>query len=194
MKSLLLSFICLTLAWDWEANLDDGVCEKTGGMDKFSTGIPNKIFYIITRSSDDIFDYGQCNYFIWDEPVGNVQNYTFYTKLQDGFYYVNDFIMTWDTKPGFWGKGGMADITFGFSLPFEVLDTDYETYYVIIYCVPSDNNTKTWKYFETYSIYRDFDDSKYYQYAYDRGYKDEELTRLNQNVEYCGEATIRTNY
>jgi hypothetical protein len=195
MKSLLLSIasLTLTMAWTWEASFQEGKCTKSQPLDRFSTGIPNVIFYQVTRTNNDIMDYGQCIYYYWGEATDNVQNYTWFAKFQDGMYYENEFIMTWYTDPAEWGSGDMADITINYPLPFEVLETDYETYLVVFYCIQSEDDSEKWTFFEIYSTDPFFDDAHLYHYAYERGFTQNQISKPIQDQDYCGDQTIRIN-
>jgi hypothetical protein len=192
MNLLLLSILSLSYSWDWIYTLREGVCNSTSGLNAYSTAVIDTKFYQITRSSYGDMNYGACSWAEFHETDNEFQNYTFYVMFQDGKYYENEFTIEWYTQQGHWGKGNITEYTHGSHLPFEVLETDFETYYVYYSCTQADENYKR-DYFAVYATTRDFDSSIYFHYAYDRGFTDEQLENTLLDVEYCGEYTIRTN-
>jgi hypothetical protein len=192
MSLLLLSILSISHSWDWVYTPREGICNSTAGLYTYKNAVKNTKFYQITRSNYGDLNYGSCSWVEFQKNDDEFQNFTFYTMFQDGKYYESDFLIEWFTEPGKWGKGIITQTASGDKKPFEILDTDFKTYYIFYSCAQLDDYKKQ-DYFIIFATNRDFNDYSYRYLAYERGFEDDQLQKTLLDVDYCGEYTIRTN-
>lgn len=191
MVLLLLGTLFQCLALDFFNPNAPDVCIDAPSLSSLKIeNLIGKRFFINFKSFFNLFEIGQCMYSEFqDLSIGKV-NFTLYYMDTDGMHYGSDYILELYTNPENWGEGKLQDSLGRVPFPFEFIETDWETYYVLFYCKVGDSGINQ---FEIHSIYRDFDVTPFLHYAYDRGFVDEKLGRVEQSEDVCGDFFLRNN-
>lgn len=190
MKSLLLSFISLSLAWEWIDQGRAGNCPSEQKLPTLNIDFLNQHFYQIYRSNFGPNGYAECVKIEFKSQSDYYLDVVKYNGIPGKVYYIDFFSVEHQIHEGNWGR--FTEIHEEGNVKGVMIDTDQETYFVNYYCTSDDGETKK-DYIELYANSSDFDPSPYYQLAYDRGFSDENITLTLQDESYCGDPHFRLN-
>jgi hypothetical protein len=190
MKSLLLSFISLSLAWEWVNLGRPGNCPSEQKLPGLNIDFLNQPFYQIYRSDYGPNGYGECVRIEFKSQSNHYLDAAKYSGIPGRVYFIDYFSVDHHIHEGNWGR--FTEIHEEGDVEGVMIDTDQETYFVNYYCTSDDGETKK-DYIELYANSPDFDPSPYYQLAYDRGFSDDNITLTLQEESYCGDPHFRLN-